>query len=94
MDKNPKYKPVKIIFDLNDEHQLELYNHLKKRSNGSSYVRTLIYSDMNEVKPKINEQEVRRYEEPENNYVEEVIEQPPKVFKESQDDTVILDGIL
>ncbi|HLO11594.1 MAG TPA: hypothetical protein VK190_04995 [Pseudoneobacillus sp.] len=40
------YKPVKIIFDLDDPYQLAQYNHIKERTNSSSYVRTLIQLDM------------------------------------------------
>lgn len=41
-----KYQSVKILFDLDDEYQAKLYNHLKNRTNGSSYVRTLLHLDM------------------------------------------------
>lgn len=40
------YKPVKIIFDIEDEYQQNLYNHLKKRSNQSSFIRTLLHTDL------------------------------------------------
>ena len=41
------------MFDLEDEFQAKLYDYLKKRSNGSSYIRTLIHSDMTGVKQQI-----------------------------------------
>lgn len=40
------YKPVKIMFDLDDEYQAKLYEHLKRRTNGSSYIRSLIHQDL------------------------------------------------
>jgi hypothetical protein len=46
----PNYKSVKIIFDLEDEHQKMLYEFLKKRSNRSSYIRTLLYNAKREGK--------------------------------------------
>lgn len=40
------YKSVKITFDLDDSHQAQLYHYLKNRTNGSSYIRSLIHLDM------------------------------------------------
>jgi hypothetical protein len=40
------YKSVKILFDLDDPYQLKLYEHLKARTNGSSYVRSLIHKEV------------------------------------------------
>lgn len=42
----PNYKPIKIIFDIDDPYQLAQYNHIKERSNSSSYIRTLVQLDM------------------------------------------------
>lgn len=42
----PNYKSVKILFDISDEYQNKLYKHLKERTNGSSYIRSLIHQDI------------------------------------------------
>lgn len=34
------------MFDLDDEYQAKLYEHLKRRTNGSSYIRSLIHQDL------------------------------------------------
>jgi hypothetical protein len=34
------------MFDLDDEYQAKLYEHLKQRTNGSSYIRSLIHQDL------------------------------------------------
>lgn len=44
------YRPVKIMFDLDDPYHLSLYKYLKGQTNGSSYVRTLLHQDLNESK--------------------------------------------
>jgi hypothetical protein len=41
-----QYKSVKVTFDLDDNFHLKIYNYLKQRTNGSSYIRTLIHQDM------------------------------------------------
>jgi hypothetical protein len=52
--KMTKYQSVKVTFDLDDEYQLKLYEHLKNRTNGSSYIRTLIHLDLIGKEPQIN----------------------------------------
>jgi hypothetical protein len=81
------------MFDLEDSHHLELYNYLKRRSNGSSYIRTLIHSDMNEVKQQTQPEHVIEAEP-----IEIVVNGQPtiptyEVVKE-QDDDVIFEGII
>ena len=51
-----QYKPVKILFDLDDEFHQELYNYLKKQTNGSSYIRMLLHEDMNKNNKVVKEQ--------------------------------------
>ena len=50
----PNYKPVKLIFDLDDEVQASLYKRLSQRSNKSSYIRQLIYHDMKSETSDVN----------------------------------------
>jgi hypothetical protein len=63
------------MFDLDDEYQLKLYNHLKNRTNGSSYIRTLLHQDLigGEVRNNLitpppdeifKEQSIDNYEQP------------------------------
>lgn len=59
-----KYKPVKIMFDLDDEYHLMLYNHLKKQTNGSSYIRTLLHQDINNNNLVVKEQDKSIVEKP------------------------------
>lgn len=70
-----QYKPVKIMFDIDDQYQLKLYEHLKQRTNGSSYIRTLIHQDLikygevgtdenQPTSPIISEPEIITYKEP------------------------------
>lgn len=40
------YKPIKITFDLDDPYHLQLYEYLKRQTNGSSYIRTLLHQSM------------------------------------------------
>lgn len=84
------------MFDLEDEHHLKLYEYLKQRSNGSSYIRTLIHSDMNgEVKQQTQPEHILEVEpipilvhgEP---AVNNIIEEPQQI----EDDDIILDGII
>lgn len=44
------YKPVKIMFDLDDQYHLSLYKYLKGQTNGSSFIRTLLHQNLNESK--------------------------------------------
>lgn len=82
-----KYQPVKLTFDLSDDFQLQIYNHLKKRSNGSAYIRTLIYNDMTkEDKVIIQKENVIIEKEP------EIVEYEDKVEEEKKDD-MIMDGL-
>lgn len=83
------------MFDLEDAHHLELYNYLKDRSNGSSYIRSLIQMDMRGVKQQAQPESIVEAEP-----IEIVVNGTPatksyEVVKEQDsDDDMILDGIL
>jgi hypothetical protein len=86
------------MFDLEDEHHLKLYEYLKQRSNGSSYIRTLIHSDMTgEVKQQTQPETIVEAEpipimvqgEPLNTIKDQVTDETIE-----EDDDIILDGIL
>lgn len=40
------YKGIKITFDIDDPNHLTLYNYLKKQTNGSSFIRSLLYENI------------------------------------------------
>ena len=44
------YRPVKITFDIDDPYHKALYEYLKKQTNGSSFIRTLLHQSMNNNK--------------------------------------------
>lgn len=77
-----EYKSVKIIFDLSDEHQLKLYELLKSRSNQSSYIRALLYKDMD--KPVI--ETPKDFNIPKNNILNTVTAHV--------DEDIVLEGLL
>lgn len=41
-----KREILRASFNLDDEHELELYNHASKNSNVSAYLKRLIFLDM------------------------------------------------
>lgn len=71
-----QFKSIKITFDFDDEYQVKLYNHIKQRSNGSSYVRTLIHQDMyNNKLDRLEQYKVVK----EQDKVEHPLSQPIKI---------------
>lgn len=92
------YKSIKITFDLEDEYQLKLYNYVKQRSNGSSYIRTLIHQDLHansNVQIQDKEYEVVKEQ------VEQVSVSSPirinsyqDIDKSEDEDTVFIDDLI
>jgi hypothetical protein len=74
------YKPVKIMFDLDDPYHLGLYKYLKRQTNGSSYVRTLLHQDLNEGKRDTHSPPSLK-EYPIVNVQDEVVIEEQKVIK-------------
>jgi len=89
-----RYKPVKVMFDLEDEFQAKLYDYLKKRSNGSSYIRTLIHSDMTGVKQQIIYEPVIETKPVDIVVPEQIIVPEHNEVEDNTEDDIILDGIL
>lgn len=101
-----KYKAVKLTFDLEDEFQLKLYNHLKKRTNGSAYIRTLIHQDLysngnaEEVQlrpkntaPTLNYKNIINNKDVVENVASPIIEEYIKPSKD-EDNDIIIDGLI
>lgn len=95
-----KYKPVKINFDLDDPYQLRLYNYIKDKTNGSSYIRTLVHVDMmsnnnmvqEQIQPEANVIKIRQTEskvkaEPVGSSI--VIDPPSNII----DEDIIVEGL-
>lgn len=82
------YKPVKIMFDIDDEYQLKLYKHIKERTNGSSYIRSLIYQDMCSNKQKIDNSIETRKE-----VMEEKIDFEPNTIEDNSERTIKINGV-
>lgn len=79
------YKAVKINFDLDDPYQLKLYNYVKDKTNGSSYMRTLIHVDMNSNKDIVREQI-----QPETNVIK-IRQTESKVKAEPVGNSIVID---
>jgi hypothetical protein len=85
-----RWQSVKITFDLDDEYQLKLYNYLKNRTNGSSYVRTLLHQDMNGG--QVKQQSVTMNTQPPDEIVNEQViinNEQPDVNIKSESSAVI-----
>jgi hypothetical protein len=82
------YKPVKILFDLDDPHHLKLYNYLKSSTNGSSFIRSLLHQDMNGYKV-VKEQDLIESEQPVTDVVTEST--TASVYKAAHDSVRIND---
>lgn len=77
-----KYQSVKVTFDLDDDFQLKLYEYLKDRTNGSSYIRTLIHQDIAANQPPIQPMTVI-------NYQPDLVVKEPVIQNSEQSETVV-----
>lgn len=83
------------MFNLNDEYQLKLYNYLKKHSNGSSYVRTLIHMDLFKNKhTNTNDLILKDYQEDKDVIINKEINEIENQKVKEDNNEIFLDGII
>lgn len=96
------YKPVKILFDIDDEYQRELYEHLMERTNKSSYIRSLLHQNLSKggsQPPYQNNYEIVKEQEnikkvEETRYAPSASPAPKVSVKQPiEDDKLVLDGL-
>lgn len=96
------YKSIKITFDIEDEYQLKQYLHIKRRTNSSSYIRTLVQIDIGGINEKDNNSQILKEQIEHKDIIEStenVVKESPKISYpiatiEEDDDEVFLDGLL
>jgi hypothetical protein len=93
------YKPLKLTFDLDDEYQKAIYDYIKERSNQSSYIRSLVHSDMRSKQPASEPLIIDYKDEIVESKIEKVeyiaVPDPPLKLKSIvvEDDELDLDGM-
>lgn len=90
------YKPVKIMFNIEDPHQAKLYEYLKSHSNSSSFIRALLHHDMYKDNESDDIEIVEYKSKPKPDVHMEVNTKPLKVniTKMPKEEDIILDGII